>query len=235
MTKMSGPLPGFFSFLAPEKTSGSGGVCQVGLGVMGCVGWTDCGNGDWAGAGFGSWAACGGSGVAAAGWGQRYYSALRSQGWGQTARPMRTVGRWLRGPGAFRAGAQQRAVRRWVRRVHRSRRCGWHPRPRRVPGLGSQCGSRRRPGILVQTRWQPAVFPEWLQQAAAGWGHPVPRLPGSVQLPARRAFPALPGAGARAPWAAHWPRQAGRAPAHRRPGRISHWHRQSACHNFHRT
>lgn len=59
MTKMSGPLPGFFSFLAPEKTSGSGGVCQVGLGVMGCVGWTDCGNGDWAGAGFGSWAACG--------------------------------------------------------------------------------------------------------------------------------------------------------------------------------
>ena len=31
MTKMSGPLPGFFSFLTPEKTSGSGGVGGDGL------------------------------------------------------------------------------------------------------------------------------------------------------------------------------------------------------------
>ena len=97
-------------------------------------------------------------------------------------------------------------------------------------GLGSQCGSRRRPGILVQTRWQPAVFPSGCSRLRRdGASRPTVTGVGSTSGTAGVSV-------FRARWhgtlAAHWPRRAGRAPAHRRPGRISHWHRQSALPQF---
>ena len=179
---------------------------------MGCVGWTDCGKGDWAGAGFGAGATCGGSGVAAADCGGMGAALL----FGPTFTGLGSDGAADANSGAVASGAGG------------------------VSGWGAAAGCSAM-GAAGSSKPKMRVAPSSSSGSGAGGTMRVASSSGhsgSDTVAAcgfSGAVSALPGAGARVPWAAHWPRRAGRAPAHRRPGRISHWHRQSACHNFHRT
>lgn len=186
MTKMSGPLPGLFLFFGAGKNLGFRRSRQVGLGVMGCVGWTDCGNGDWAGAGFGSWAACGGSGVAAAGCGGMGAALL----FGPTLTGLGSDGAADANSGAVASGVG--GVSGWGAAAGCSAMGAAgssKPKMRVAPSSSSGSGAGVTMRVASSSGYSGSDtvaacgFSGVAAAGCGGWGHPVPRLPGSVQLP----------------------------------------------------
>lgn len=210
----------------------------MGLGVMGCVGWTDCGKGDWAGAGFGAGAACGGSGVAAADCGGMGAELL----FGPTFTGLGSDGAADANSGAVASGAG--GVSGWgaaagcsAMGAAGSSKPKMRVAPSSSPGSGAGVKMRvaSSSGYSSSDTVAACGFSGVAAADCGGIGASCPTVAGVGSTTDTAGVSGSSGRGGTGTLGGSLAASAGRAPAHRRPGRISHWHRQSACHNFHRT